>query len=230
MAFTPENELEATMLRAASDPSVRTDFYRQLLGSNLTVIGIFGEQMSIETVSNERGIFHPIFTSPTRMKEFVPTEMPTFSISARSLFELTRGAQFVINPGSAMGKTLSVDEIDWFLKSFPPANLVIVQPKVHPSKLVKALCVLFTSRQLIRAAHLVHVVREGVDQEPHPMIGLEAEGDVPRLAQEIFEAAEAVNPDLPVEVIYINPQGELDSLQKNILSVAPFYKRTLPPN
>lgn len=230
MAFTPENELEEALLRAAAEPSVRPDFYRLLLESNLTVLGTFGETMSIETVANEKGSFHPVFTSPTRMKEFVPVDMPNFTIAGRSLFEATRGAQFVINPGSSMGKILAVEEIGWCLKSFPPANLSVVQPKVYSTKLVKALCVLFTSRQLIRAAHLIHVARDGVDQEPHPMIGLEAEGDVPRLAQEIFEAYDAVHPGQPIEVIYLDPQSELDPLRKHLLSVPPFYRRVLPMN
>ena len=228
MTFTPENELEKTMLRAASDPQARPDFYRQLLGSNLTVLGVFGETMSIETVTNDRGKFHPVFTSPARMKEFVPPETDHFSIAARSLFLATRGAQFVVNPGAALGKTLEAEEIEWCLKSFPSASILVVQAKIYPAKLVKALCVLFTSRALIRVAHLVHVVREGIDDEPHPMIGLEADGDVPRLAQEIFAAAAAVHPGLPIEVVYLDPQGPLDPLQKHLASVPPFYRRTFP--
>jgi hypothetical protein len=162
------------------------------------------------------------------MKEFSAVELPNFAISGRTLFEATRGAQFVINPGSGMGKTLSAEEIAWCLQSFPSTSLIVAQPKVFPTKLIKALCVLFTSRTLIRAAHLVYVAREGIDQEAHPMIGLEADGDVPRLAQEIFAAAEAVLPAVPVEVVYLDPKSELDPFQKHVLSVPPFYQRALP--
>jgi hypothetical protein len=228
MAFTPDNALEDALLRAAAEPSARPEFYRRLLDSNLTVLGNFGENMSIETVSNEQGNFHPIFTNPERMKEFSAVELPNFAISGRTLFEATRGAQFVINPGSGMGKTLSAEEIAWCLQSFPSTSLIVAQPKVFPTKLIKALCVLFTSRTLIRAAHLVYVAREGIDQEAHPMIGLEADGDVPRLAQEIFAAAEAVLPAVPVEVVYLDPKSELDPFQKHVLSVPPFYQRALP--
>ncbi len=230
MAFTPENELEETLLRAASEVSARPEFYRKLLGSSVTVLGVFGETMSIETVENEKGRFHPIFTAPERIRDFLPKPMPHFAISARALFENTRGAQFVINPGSELGKILSPDEVDWLLQAFPAASIIVAQPKVYPVKLIKALCVLFTSRMLIRAAHLVYVAREGIDQEAHPMIGLEADGEVQRLAQEIFAAAEAVLPGTPVEVVYLDPQGELDPFQKHLLSVPPFYQRTLSPH
>ncbi|MDR3528421.1 MAG: enhanced serine sensitivity protein SseB C-terminal domain-containing protein [Rhizomicrobium sp.] len=229
MAFKPANALEETLLRAASQDSARPEFYRRLLSSTLTVLGSFGETMSIETITNEQGNFHPIFTAPERMKDFMDVDMPHFGIAARTLFEATRGAQFVINPGS-VGKILSADEIAWFLQAFPSTSIIVARPKVYPVKLVKALCVLFTSRMLIRAAHLVYVAREGVDQEAHPMIGLEADGDVPRLAQEIFAAAEAVLPGAPIEVVYIDPQGELDPLQKHMLSVPPFYQRMLQPH
>ena len=225
MAFIPENALEEALLRAAAEASARPEFYRKLLDSSLTVLGTFGDNMQIETVTNEQGNFHPIFTSPARVKEFVAVEMPSFTLSARTLFEATRGAQFVVNPGSGMGKVMTADEIAWCLQSFPSTSLIVAQPKVFPVKLVKALCVLFTSRTLIRAAHLVYVAREGIDQEAHPMIGLEADGDVPRLAQEIFAAAEAVLPGAPIEVVYLDPKGELDPFQKHLLSVPPFYQR-----
>jgi len=229
MAFTPANVLEEALLRAGSQDSARPEFYRRLLSSNLTVLGKFGDSMSIETVSNEQGNFHPIFTSEERVKDFMAAELPHFSIDARTLFENTRGAQFVINPAS-VGKILSADEIAWCLQAFPSTAIIVARPKIFPVKLVKALCVLFTSRSLIRAAHLVYVAREGVDQEAHPMIGLEADGDVPRLAQEIFVAAEAALPGTPIEVVYIDPQSELDPLQKHMLSVPPFYQRALPPH
>ncbi len=227
MAFTPANALEESLLRAASEDAARPEFYRRLLNSNLTVLGSFGETMSIETVSNEQGNFHPIFTVPERMKEFMAVDLPHFAIAARTLFEATSGAQFVINPGSGMGKILSADEIAWCLQAFPSTSIIVAKPKIYPIKLVKALCILFTSRMLIRAAHLVYVAREGVDQEAHPMIGLEADGDVPRLAQEIFVAAEAALPGTPIEVVYIDPQSELDPFQKHMLSVPPFYQRAL---
>lgn len=232
MAFTPENELEKAMLYAASQESVRPMFYRLLLDSELWAIGELGEAISIETVENEGVRYHPVFTSQKRLADFVSTQMPTFTMPGRALFQATRGARFVINPGSEVGKTLTPEEITWFLDVFHPrdGDLVVTQPKVLPKTLLKALCVLFTSRSLIRAAHLVHVRRDGIDMEPHPMIGLEADGDVPRLAQEIIEAAEAVFPGKPIEIIYIDPNGPLHPLQKHLLGVPPFYKRTLTTN
>lgn len=232
MAFTPENELEKAMLLAASDKSARPVFYRLLLDSELVVLGELGETMSLETVSNGDQSYHPIFTSTKRLTDFVPEPMANFRMPGRVLFQSTLGAQFILNPGAEVGKVLTVDEIAWCLDGAREGQgeLIVAQPKVFPKTLVKALCVLFTSRSLIRAAHLVYVARQGIDKEGHPMIGLEADGEVPRLVQEIFEAADAVLPGMPIEVAYLNPEGPLDPLQKHLLSIAPFYKRTLSTN
>ena len=232
MAFTPENELERAMLLAASQVSARPDFYRLLLESELVVLGELGERMSLETVENGGVQYHPVFTALSRITAIVPADAPSFRIPGRVLFESTRGANFVINPGSELGKTLAPEEIALCLDAHAPrrGDLLVAKPKVFPTKLVKALCVLFTSRSLIRAAHLVYVAREGIDRKAHPMIGLEADGNVPRLAQEIIGIAEAVLPGEPLEVVYLDTSKALDPLQTHLLGVAPFYKRTLPMN
>lgn len=231
MAFTPENDLERAMLQAAANPSAQADFYRLLLGSELVALGTMADTMTLETVQGPAGQFHPVFTSPARVKALKTRPLPQFTIQGRRLFEIAAGAQFVLNPGSVPDKILTADEIDWCLKTFPPeGEIVVMKPKVYPTKLVKGLCVLFTSRAAIDAAHLVFVARTGVDAEPHPMIGLEADGDVPRLAQEIIEAGATIMPGAAIEVVYLDPRGPLDPLQRHLLSVPPFYRRALPPN
>jgi hypothetical protein len=225
MAIVPVNELEKAMLAAAVDDSARAQFYRLLLDSNLVVLGTFGETMTLETVRGPAGDFHPVFTAAERITALTGEPRPYFTIPGRQLFEITRGASFVLNAGLVPSKTLAAEELEWCLKQFPPnPNLIVAQPKVFPTRLVKALCVLFTSRAAIQAAHLVYVAREGIDAEAHPMIGLETDGDEPRLAQEIFEAAAVALPGTPVEVIIIEPQGS-HPLQKHLIGVPPFYRR-----
>jgi hypothetical protein len=230
MAITPENDLEAAMLAAAADPSQQHRFYQLLLDSELVALGRLDQTLSLETVRGPTGEFHPVFTAAGRVAALVKDPVDRFTIQGRQLFEIAAGAQFVLNPGSAPDKVLTADEIAWCLKTFPPTpTLVVAQPKVYPTTLVKALCILFTSRSAIKAAHLVYVAREGIDAKAHPMIGLEADtGDVPRLAQEIFAAAATVLPGEPVEVVYLDTNGPLEPLQKHLLSVPPFYSRPLP--
>ena len=42
MTFNPENDLERALQRAMAEPALRAEFYRQLLDSNLFVIGQIG--------------------------------------------------------------------------------------------------------------------------------------------------------------------------------------------
>jgi hypothetical protein len=56
------------------------------------------------------------------------------------------------------------------------------------------------------------------------------DGDEPRLAQEIFQAAEIALPGMPIEVVYVDARSPLEPLQKHLLSVPPFYARPLPLN
>ena len=231
MAFTPENDLEKAMLQAAVDPSAQADFYRLLLNSELVALGSMGVTMSLETVRGPAGEFHPVFTSPARVQMLIREPTPRFTIPGRQLFEIASGGQFVINPGSKPDKIMTAAEVAWCLQTFPPtAELVIAQPKVYPTKLVKGLCILFTSRSAIKAAHLVYVARTGLDTTAHPMIGVEADGDLPLLAQEIFEAADTVLPGTPIEVVYLDPNRPLEPLQKHLLSVPPFYRRMFSTN
>ncbi len=230
MSFEPENRLEKAMLLAASQESARPEFYRLLLESELTVLGELGESMSLETVANGGRQFHPVFTSEKRLRQFVPQPMPSFRMQGRVLFASTRGASFVLNPGAELGKTLEPEEIAYLLDQPHQPSFVVAQPKVFPTKLVKALCVLFTSRSLIKAAHLAYIAQEGVDKIAHPLIGLEAESDVPRLIHEIQAVAAEALPGTPVDVVYLSPDGPLNPLQNHLLSIAPFYKRTLTLN
>jgi len=226
MVFEPENELEQAMFLAASQEAARPEFYRVLMESDLLVLGELGEGMSIETLENNGRYFHPVFTSLTRLKAFVPGQMPYFTMQGRMLFASTRGAAFVVNPGAELGKILEPDEIAYWLDEHrQPGAIIVAQPKVYPKRLVKALCVLFTSRSRIKAAHLAYVAREGVDQEAHPLIGLEADGDVPRLVQEIQKVGAEALPGVPVDVLYLAPDDPPNPLQTHLLSIAPFYRR-----
>jgi hypothetical protein len=232
MGFEPENELEKVMLLASSEEAARPAFYRLLLDSELVVLGGLGKVMELDTIESQGQTYHAVFTSQHRLQEFLREERAHFVVRGSFLFRAARGASFVLNPGSDVNKVLTPEEIDWCLEqaSAPlSGEILVVRPKAFPRKLVKALCVLFTSRSLIKEAHLVHVMRQGADSLPYPLIGLVAEEDNPRLAGEIFKAAAEVMPGKRIDVLFLKP-GDSRPLQTHILSVPPFYRRTLTLN
>ena len=229
MAFEPENKLEELMLLAASQAEARPHFYRALMDTELLVPGELGEKMSIETMHKDGEMFHPAFTSETRLHEFSEKREPYFRMQGRQLFTVTRGASFVINPRSEIGKLLVPDEIEYWLERFRDeergGGYVVGQPSERPKKLIKALCVLFTSRTQIKAAHLAYIAREGSRLPPHPLIGIVTDGDTARLARENFEAASAAMPTTPVDVMILDEKNPQRPLEKHLLSVAPFFRR-----
>jgi hypothetical protein len=223
--FAPENELEQALLCTASNSSAAPELYRHLLESNLIVLGTMGERLALDTVKNELGFFHPIFTSQTRLDVFRAGDAPSFQIWGRALLEATRGAQFIINPRSDLTKTLMPEEISWCLENFRNISIAVLKPQTYPTKLIKALCVLFTNRRQLHTARLTYVATQGSDNGAHIVIGIEADGDISRLAQEISAAAAITNPGFPVDVAYLSTQGAVHPLQKHLLTIKPFFER-----
>jgi hypothetical protein len=247
MSFVPGNRLEDAMMRAASDTAARTEFYRLLLDSELFVIGNIkgddpdkpelalaeAEGLSIETIAYEGKTYHPLFTSQERLRGFLRAAMPYFSMQGRALFECTRGASFLLNPGSEVSKILAPDEIGYVLEHVKPnaaVNIVLSTPKAYPKKLVQALCVLFVSRSQVISAHLAYVSRDGDGGEPHPLIAILADGDIQILIQEIFATAALAMPGVVIDVIGIDPDAQLDSFRRQLVDIAPFYRRMPPSN
>lgn len=223
--FTPENELEQAMLRAASDRTATNNFYRLLLESELIVLGSFGQNLVIDTLRTATGSYHPIFTSPVRRDAFA-ADAAHFRMLGRTLFESTRGAKFLLNPRSRLAKTLTPDEINWFLNSFQNIDIAIVEPSTYPTRLIKALCVLCTSRSQVITARLAHMTMQEQNSDIHLVIGIEADGDISRLAQEIIEASATAKPGAIVDVVHI-PSGDefFHPLQKYLLTIQPFFRR-----
>ena len=121
MTFVPENDLEAALVRAATEAAARPEFYRLLLTSTLFVIARIegrkltpgnntiqaGERMQIATGDLNGKRFHPVFTSLKRLQEANPENADWLSLNGRALFETTKGATFVLNPGVQYGKELT---------------------------------------------------------------------------------------------------------------------------
>jgi hypothetical protein len=233
MAFEPENRLEELMLLATSQAQARPHFFRALMDAELLVAGMAGQSLALDTVLNGGKEYHPVFTSMTRLRAFSEEPVQHFKVRGWVLFGTARGASFVINPRSDIGKLLAPDEIEYWLEHLRDekggAGLIVGQPNVRPKKLIKALCVLFTSRLQIRSAHLAYVAREGSKLPAHPLIGIVADGDTARLAREIFEAAKTAMPQTALDVIVLDDKNPKLPLEKHLLSVAPFFQRTFDP-
>ena len=116
----PENELEKSLMKAATDPAYRPQFYRDLLQSEIYAIsadpqsagiqnGVLPKGSQLRIQSWERNGVHwlPIFSSLQRLQQSLQRESNYLRLNAKSFFELTRGAHVVLNPGLPYGRSLS---------------------------------------------------------------------------------------------------------------------------
>lgn len=120
----PENELERCLMEAPSNISAQKDFYQKLLWNQLYVLTVdqtgseetsqaSEEYATVRLVTFEGGQI-PVFTSVNRIfdKRVIKEEVPYLAIKGQDLFEVAKGATFVLNPYSDSGKELVPQEIE----------------------------------------------------------------------------------------------------------------------
>lgn len=244
VTFVPENDLESALMRAAKEPAARPEFYSLLLSADLFIIGKVegrsasdtantiqpGEQIQIARGEINGKSFHPVFSSLKRLEENNRDGGDWLSLNGRSLFEMTKGATFVLNPGSDYGKELLADEIAWMLSPATarqiqidkPTQVLIGQPAVYPQALVDALKTHFATRPEVSAAYLVQIGY--ADQKPHPLIGVETRGDWKTLSDSIGRIVAAAAPGQIVDATPID-RAEKDGLSPALIRTQPFYTR-----
>lgn len=198
MTFTPVNDLEHSLLKAAKDPAARPAFYRALTQERLFVIKVGpapereetrmiseGTRLNLRLIDFNGSPYAAAFTSVDRIAEAVSEKVGYIGMQGKDLLDMLRGQDIVINPGAAQGKVLTRAEIESILDGsiFRPAEtldvggkqIVLGQPRVYPRELVEALRRLFARSPGVKAAYLAHAFIPGVDKAPHSIIGVEVE-------------------------------------------------------
>jgi hypothetical protein len=235
MSFDAENDLERALMRAPSDPSARPEFYRLLMESNLFIIGQIGdhtpeqgevvarpgERLMIATIAHQGKNYHPVFSALSRLQKFAREEAQYLSMTGRQLFEATRGAHFLLNPGSEYGKELRAEEIVSVMGS---TRVMIGQPTVYPQALVDGLKELFARDPGVVAGYLVQVAFDVQGDVPHPLIGVETEGDWQALSNAMGEVLKTAA-DSVVDMIRID-RAQPTAIVQALLKTTPFYTRS----
>jgi hypothetical protein len=241
VAFVPQNRLEEALLRAQTEVPAREEFYKLLKSEALAVPGdcgareegavaIAGDVLNTPVMRINGRQYCPVFSSVERLKHFRDT--PFFFIPGGELFQAKSGAEFLLNPGSDIGKVLTRDEVAYCLDPSAPRRDAATnrrvhyrEPKIYPQKLVDALRVLFANRGDVLSAYLLEVAFSERDEPPHPLIGIEAAGDWRKTFAEVSEITGNLLPDIIVDVIPLDRAKPMDELAVTLLKTAPFYVR-----
>ena len=127
--FTPANDLEETLVRAATEPAVRPEFYRRLLAAELYILTEetpradgesskpAGDGAAFITWESPSGPYVPLFSSRARVDEIARLRERTYgyvALSGKAAFARLakeKHAAF-LNPGFACGKQFVPDVID----------------------------------------------------------------------------------------------------------------------
>lgn len=251
MTFDPQNDLERSLVKAATDPAHRPQFYRDLVGADVFIIqhGVkppsgperkvvsSGESIQIQNIEMNGKRVIPIFSSVARLQAVLSHEATYLGLNAMDFFKMTLGADLVLNPGSDFGKELPAQEIQSIVDGsiWQPSErrvttkatqVMIGQPKNYPHELVDALKRLFAKNKKVKRAWLAHFMDPSVDQQPHTLIAVEAEGDFESVSSDIGLVARNVTiPDPPMDVIQVTGRGGLEGYFLN--ESKPFYERKL---
>lgn len=238
--------LEALLQKATTESAYRAEFYKRILSENLVIITqnselpkgskILQENTKIKIVSYADGKI-PVFTSTDRIfdQSVVKDEIEYMEMKGENLFELAKGATFLINPYSEYGKELLPEEVERILSGEiltdnsttliieKNTKVEIGQPAKYPTDIINSLKILFSNKPILKAAYLGWIFNAESGEPPHYIFGLEADEDIESLTQEAgFTVKEFLKADEFVDFIKVDKKSGLSDY---FYSVEPFYKR-----
>lgn len=252
--FEPNNDLERSLVKASTDASHRPQFYRDLLMSDIFVINESGESLAIENgVVQQGGEIHlqswqrdgenwiPMFSSLARLQQSLQAEVTYLRLNAKSFFEITRGANVVLNPNLDYGKEFTVPEIANILDGSifhagqgytveKAAQVLLGQPAIYPTRLVESLSRLFRKMPMVKAAYLAHIHNPERDEAPHTLIGIDVLGDWDKTVGDAGMVAQETMPsDEIVDFVRVSP-SDTGVSHYLLHETKPFYVKSLLRN
>lgn len=242
-----QESLTALLRRAVTEPAARPTFYEALMSATVFVIGRVGDgnpdtggeatlaegdQVQLQNWNRPDGSpVIPFFTSLETLRESIAEECPYLALPARSLFEMTQGAELVLDPGSEQGKEFTPDEIANLLASGlsrtatprtveKATQVLLGQPAQPPEAMMASLRQLFSQRPQVSRAFLALMHDGNKAEKPHLIIGIESDDDDERVFQEAGNVAADQARGEPVDLVRVRGHDE---------GIASYFLRDCPP-
>ena len=243
----PENDLEIALRRSSSEAAYRPEFYNKLLSENVFILTDGssldngaqtleqGSQVSILKLTDGR---IPVFTAKERIfdKNVIKEKVTYLAMKGEDLFNLAKGASFILNPYSDYGKELFPAEVERLLNGTilegrheqititKNTDVLIGQPANYPTEIVNSLTKLFEDRPAVKAAYLGWIHDPSSPQPPHLIIGLDmTDENAENIINECgFIANQYLEPEEIIDFIKIGKSGLSDYF---VNDTQPFFKR-----
>lgn len=198
----PENLLERSLLESAGDESMRAEFYRRLLASEVHVLPVggmpeisagaikAGSDVRLQTIGKSGEERVAFYSSPERLRQAGSESGEFLTMPAAAFFKLTKGSGLVMNPGVPFSRTFQPQEIEALLdgsifgrveriQAHHDAEISIGPPAEFPQDLADAISRLFGRYRTVKKAYLAEYLDPERDSNPGIIIGvdLDAPGD-----------------------------------------------------
>ncbi|MGL4724229.1 MAG: enhanced serine sensitivity protein SseB [Scandinavium sp.] len=239
-----KNELETLLEQAATEPAHRPAFFRALLEATIWVPGTAaeGEQVVEDSAldlqhweKDDGTTVIPFFSSLEAMQQAVDVEQAFVVMPVRALFEMTLGEALFLNAKLPTGKEFTPREISHLIgdEGNPlstqtvlegGASLLLSEVAEPPAQMVDSLTTLFKSLKTVKRAFLCSI-KEGADERPNLLIGIEAEGDIEAIIQATGSVATDTLPgDEPIDICQV-VEGDKGISHFMMAHITPFYER-----
>ncbi|MGU3413887.1 enhanced serine sensitivity protein SseB [Enterobacteriaceae bacterium C34A] len=239
-----KNELETLLEQAATEPAHRPAFFRALLDATVWVPGTAaeGEQVVADSAldlqhweKDDGTSVIPFFTSPEALQQAVEDEQAFVAMPVRTLFEMTLGETLFLNAKLPTGKEFTPREISHLIgEEGNPlstqtvleggASLLLSEVTEPPAQMVDSLTTLFKTLKTVKRAFLCSI-KEGADEQPNLLIGIEAEGDIENIIQQAGSVATDTLPgDEPIDICQV-VEGEKGISHFMLAHITPFYEK-----
>jgi hypothetical protein len=233
---------------AATNPSARPQFLRDLLESDIYILNQKTDELQIQnnilqkdaklnilSFQKDGKTWLPIFTSLERVEQYIRADSSYVQLKAKDFFEITRGAFVFLNPGFPYGKEFFPQEVEQLLDGsiFQPAQtyttqqntqILLGQPAEYPRELVKALAAYFEKNPRVNKAYLAQYHNPSADEKPHLLIAIDGKGDWQQLLGDAgMIASELIGKGEVIDFMHLDNS----SLSKTITKQSqPFYKKS----
>ncbi|NNM74799.1 SseB family protein [Enterovirga aerilata] len=132
-SFTPQNELEVELVRAAHEPAFRDAFLRELVKAEVYLallpangritVGADGQavvppdvRLDLEPIVRDGKTLFPIFSAPVRAQAAYQANHFIATDKVHNIFLRHPGTEFVLNPGSDYGVLLLRSDVEAMLR------------------------------------------------------------------------------------------------------------------
>ncbi len=238
---TEDNVLEIGLELAAAEPAHRPEFFRLLLESTIFILGS-SEQMDEGSVTLKANTqvqiknrvkpdgssVIPFFSSLRALQLAIKSDEPYIALPARTFFQITRGADLILNFTPAEVEALLSEGVSQLAEQRvveKDTQVLLGQPANYPTDMVASLSTLLAKHSNVKAAYLALMHDVSRDEKPHLIVGIEAESDFENVIREAGTVAADTAPNgEPVDLIRV-VRGESGVGQYFLEEVKPFYER-----